>query len=293
MTKQFLTYEQQIDLLHERGLSTDERTLPALMRYGYYRIVNGYNTPFLDKDATDAVQDDRFIPGTAFADLYELFTFDQQLTSLTLSHLARIESTLRAVCAHTFAEAHPRLDSYLDPRNYAAQADEHMLDRLISTMGSIARSSDHDMVAHYRDTHGVVPIWVLVGDLTFGNLARFLQLMRHRDAVRVCERISCVTSGAGPLSVDDASDAVDAFVRARNICAHGDRLYCAEFTRSCASYAELIELMSHFLTPVEFQGFKQDIARLVRASADESDAVRRILSIMGFEIELGPHEQLQ
>lgn len=285
MTKQFLTYEQQIDLLHVRGLSTDENTLPALMRYGYYRIVNGYNAPFLDKPATAAAQDDRFLPGTSFADLYTLFTFDQQLTSLTLSHLARIEFTLRAVCAHTFAEAHPSLDSYLDPRNYSSRADERALNRLISTMASVARSSDHDMVAHYRDTHGVVPIWVLVGDLTFGNLARFLQLMRRRDAVRVCERISRVTSGTGPLSVDDACDAVDAFVRARNICAHGDRLYCAEFTRRCSSYAELVELLGHFLTPAEFEAFKRDAARLVRASADESEEVKRILSIMGFEVE--------
>lgn len=205
--------------------------------------------------------------------------------SLTLSHLARIESTLRAVCAHAFAEAHPALDSYLDPRNYSSRTDEHVLDRLVSTMASIARSSDHDMVAHYRDTHGVVPIWVLVGDLTFGNLARFLQLMRYRDAVRVCERVARVTSGGGPLSVDDARDAVDAFVRARKVCAHGDRLYCAEFTRACSSYAELIELMGYFMTPEEFGDFKREAARLVRASADESEEVKRILFIMGLEVE--------
>ncbi len=285
MTKQFLTYEQQIDLLHARGLTTDENTLPQLMRYGYYRIVNGYNAPFLDKSATSAARDDRFLPGTSFADLYTLFTFDQRLTSLTLSHLARIESTLRAVCAHTFAEAHPKPDAYLDPRNYSAHADERMLDRLISTMASVARNSDHDMVTHYRDRYGSVPIWVLVGDLTFGNLARFLQLMRRRDVVRVCERLARVTSGEGPLSIDDARDAVDAFVRARNICAHGDRLYCAEFTSECTSYAELVELLGHFLTPEEFGDFKREAARLVRASADESEEVRRILSIMGFEVE--------
>lgn len=60
MNKQFLTYEQRIDLLHVRKLSAGERTPFALMHYGCYCIVNGCNAPFLDQAATAVARDGRF-----------------------------------------------------------------------------------------------------------------------------------------------------------------------------------------------------------------------------------------
>lgn len=49
--KPFLTVEQQVDLLESRGMKTDERTGPVLLREGYYQVVNGYKEPFLDAGA--------------------------------------------------------------------------------------------------------------------------------------------------------------------------------------------------------------------------------------------------
>ena len=51
MEKPFKSIEEQINLMHRRGLSTDADTPGILMREGYYSIVNGYKGPFLDPDA--------------------------------------------------------------------------------------------------------------------------------------------------------------------------------------------------------------------------------------------------
>lgn len=45
MEKPFKSIEEQISLMHRRGLSTDADTPGILMREGYYSIVNGYKDP--------------------------------------------------------------------------------------------------------------------------------------------------------------------------------------------------------------------------------------------------------
>lgn len=46
MEKPFKSIEEQINLMHKHGLSTDADTPGILMREGYYSIVNGYKDPF-------------------------------------------------------------------------------------------------------------------------------------------------------------------------------------------------------------------------------------------------------
>ena len=51
MNKQFLTIEEQVSLLRERGVATSETTAQILLREGYYAVVNGYGKAFLDEAA--------------------------------------------------------------------------------------------------------------------------------------------------------------------------------------------------------------------------------------------------
>ena len=51
MDKPFKSIDEQIAILDSRGVETDSDTAAALMREGYYSIVNGYKDPFIDRDA--------------------------------------------------------------------------------------------------------------------------------------------------------------------------------------------------------------------------------------------------
>ena len=61
MSKPFLTINEQVELLKSRDMRVDGSTASILAREGYYSIVNGYKDPFLDRDATQAAHDDRFV----------------------------------------------------------------------------------------------------------------------------------------------------------------------------------------------------------------------------------------
>ena len=123
MEKPFKSIEEQINLMHKRGLSTDADTPGILMREGYYSIVNGYKDPFLDSDATRAAGDDRFAEGTSFNDVYNLFCFDRDLREVTFKHLMQVEAVVRTVCSYTFAEHHPEPSSYLIQGNFCTESE--------------------------------------------------------------------------------------------------------------------------------------------------------------------------
>ena len=82
MDKPFKTIEEQVELLEARGVATDDGTPEVLLREGYYSVVNGYKAPFIDKEKSESAKDDRYLPGTSFADIYALFMFDRELRML-------------------------------------------------------------------------------------------------------------------------------------------------------------------------------------------------------------------
>ena len=77
INKPFTTVEDQVKILERRGVLCDKNTPKALLREGYYAIINGYKAPFLDTAATRAAGEERYVPGTRFDDIYGLFRFDR------------------------------------------------------------------------------------------------------------------------------------------------------------------------------------------------------------------------
>lgn len=99
MSKPFKTIEEQIALLNMRGVKTDSDTSTILLRESYYSIVNGYKEPFIDREASDIAQDDRYKKGTEFSDLHSLFKFDRNLREATFHYLIRAEALVWTVCS--------------------------------------------------------------------------------------------------------------------------------------------------------------------------------------------------
>ena len=83
--------------------------------------------PFLDAEASAAANDDRYLSGTHFNDIYTLFLFDRELREITFHYLTKVETLLKTTCAYRFSEAHQSRNAYLDVRNYATE-DEYIVD---------------------------------------------------------------------------------------------------------------------------------------------------------------------
>lgn len=93
--KPALTYDQQIALLESRGLQiTDkERAKRHLSNVSYYRL-SAYMLPFKEMDE-DGNTKDKFLPGTTWDNIYDLYKFDRKLRLLIFDAIERTEIALR------------------------------------------------------------------------------------------------------------------------------------------------------------------------------------------------------
>ena len=301
--KVFLDKDEQTRLLERRGVLCDGDTPRVLLREGYYAVVNGYKGPFLDKGATEAAGDDRYLEGTSFSDLYALFRFDRELRALTFRHLMVVEGTLRSVLSYSFCERHPTTEAYLDgncyttARRYLRGEDRFAGDLrwMISTLEQRAHeqgSGDpHDVgrgdvrVMHYQRNYDGVPLWVLMGDLTFGNLKYFYALMRREEQVAACDRLAAISGCASrghPLTPRGMAHDLETLVDVRNVCAHGERLYNAGFGEEDRDhYPDFLRRVSRYLTPNDFGSLRDGIAKAVDAFASEHPVLGPILEEAG------------
>ena len=79
MAKPFLTYEQQLNKLkNEKKLviSDDVVALNTLKDIGYFSLIGGYKTPFINPMTRV------YEAGTTFEDIYALYRFDTALREL-------------------------------------------------------------------------------------------------------------------------------------------------------------------------------------------------------------------
>lgn len=311
MDKPFLTIDEQIKLLESRGVATDEATPNILMREGYYSIVNGYKVPFLDIKASKLAQDDRYLEGTTFKTLYDLFRFDRNLRELTFKYLIRAEAITRTAISYCFSDAHRSQDDYLLQANYCTKEEFEAygkdasvyvaeLTKLTGILSKHLKSSKTEFVEHYREAHGHVPLWVLANDLTFGNLEHFFNLMKPAEKAAVCKTISAATGRLGDkelgfFSVDKARVSLETLVKFRNICAHDERLYSACVgDRKAINYIKMVWMLERFLTKEEFVVYLNELTEIITRDLKNNIGLQHVYEKLGLdELKAGVKARLE
>ena len=295
--KPFTSIQEQVDILNRRGVETDSDTPRYLLKEGYYQVVNGYKKPFIDEEATNTAGDDRFKASTHFNDIYGLFLFDRNLREMTFHYLLRIEALMRTVCSYTFAEHHKGIDDYLDQDCFASEREflaygldsyRDELAQLQSKLHRKARKSTRDFIVHHRDKYGGVPIWVLVNDLTFGNIEHFFNLMKPEEQKVVCKRIVEITGKTGSkhgyFDPQEARIGLNILVKMRNMCAHDERLYCASIgQRQKVKYMDALGYASRYMTESDFQEMTDRLVATIKTSTRKNKVLKEVLEDMGFE----------
>ncbi|MVW70598.1 Abi family protein [Bordetella sp. 15P40C-2] len=232
--KPYLTCEQQLSLLKDRGLDvTDEAAaLACLRRIGYYRLSAYWyplrQTVLLQTAGSPKVavqRADAFRPGSSFEQVLALYVFDKRLRLLVLDAIERIEVALRVDVSYRLGERDPF--AHMNPAmlhgNFAKKvhpatgrtAHQNWLDK---HQQMVARSRE-DFVRHYKQKYGEpFPVWVSVELWDFGMLATFYQGMRVDDRDAIAERYGLPD---GQL--------LQSWLRAlnfvRNVAAHHSRLW--------------------------------------------------------------------
>lgn len=300
MAKPFLTYPQQLNNLTARkGLIINDASMAetALHQVGYFSLIGGYKTPFINPMTRI------YKPGTSFDDVLALYEFDKDLRHLVFKYICEIESNIRQLCSYSFCQKYGENQStYLSANSFNVTKKTYKhIQKLIQMLDYQANiNTDHKYIVHQRKTYQNVPLWVVMNTLTFGQLAHFysflpssIQVVVSKDFANVNER--------------ELERYLDILTLFRNVCAHNERLYnfrinSREFpdktlhnklnipkinntyTQGKKDLFSLVIAFRYLLPANSFVAFKKDLSKIINSYHKKSSAIGQndLLSIMGF-----------
>ena len=185
--KPFKTYDEQIELLKNRGLIIEdyEFALHALNTISYYDLINRYQRYFMPDG-------EKFIDNTRIELLYSFSLFDKSIQSFILKYSMFIENIFKTKLAYTLAKDFGAKESeYLSAAKYR-QSYQNPNGTL--TFNSIFWECKKTILdpkitnnptLYYYKKHNHVPPWILLKNLSFSNAINLFKLLKdtQRDII--------------------------------------------------------------------------------------------------------------
>ena len=307
MGKPYKTYNQQLKILRSRnlGIRNPSKTLRVLEKENYYCVINGYKELFIDKGYIPPKGSDileKYISNTDFEDIYNLYSFDKELKQLFLNTLINFENNMKSIISYYFSKETSKKGNaaYLDFNNYDSSKRSEALS-LVSTLFSCFQKfgKKDRSIKHYLDNHDEVPLWVLVNILTFGNISALYfccpkniqsNISNHLLTDRKREYRNC--------NMTIYNDELELFLKAathfRNLCAHDNRFYNAEYNykdkadkkRRASLYSFLLS-MQKFISKKDYDKLCKSIESLKNTYTDSftyPSIMDDVYKQMGFKV---------
>lgn len=213
--------------LEDRGLAIPdkERARRYLRHIGYYRL-SPYTIPYQLGGPEHA-----FRVGKTFDDVLSLYVFDRALRLLVMDAIERIEVSMRAALSDHMATTYLDSHWYTDSSVFQDTKKQVNLLKIVqdTTRGHLARQPETDdgalvhrsALEHYLTTYGtpeLLPSWLMVETLTFGQLRSVIENLKSRHDKKI------IAANLG-LPVPVMESWLRTYVRVRNVCAHHGRLW--------------------------------------------------------------------
>lgn len=229
--KQHLSYQDQVLLLKQRGLSiADEAAAQAFLeRVGYYRL-SAYLYPFRSLIPQGSAtpydfeyRSSSFVAGSKFEDATRLYWFDVGLRDILASALRELELHLRALLAHYVSAQEPF--GHNDPAVIDTSTTKRLQNyaRWDSAFTKAIRQSGRtDFMKHFTSKYKqpIPPLWMLVETLDFGGLTSLYSVINQQLQNQISNRFGIAQ---GSL----LEDWLQNLREVRNVTAHHGRLWNA------------------------------------------------------------------
>jgi abortive infection bacteriophage resistance protein len=257
--KPFLSVDDQIDLLEERGLLFNDRNRAQreLQAIGYYRL-SGYWYPFRRPAfLKGAVRPSEFVEGATLDEVLAIYRFDERLRVELMYALSQIEVAMRFRIGRRgpFAHNDPKaLDSgwsRVKPRvshlpSCTSQCSwlESDHDEWMRKQERNENVSNEAFIAHFNSHYGKpLPIWTATEVISFGDLNRLFGGLNQRDREQIAVDLD-VYQPDGNGDAGALSNWLEHLRQTRNYCAHHARLWNRNHTAPL-SIPDAVSEMAH------------------------------------------------
>lgn len=217
MQKTFKTLEEQIEILESKGLEiTDyEKTREILFKENYF-FINGYRHLL-----TSASNNNRFVPGATFEELYAIFIFDRRLRNIMFKNIMIIENNIKSIISYQMSKKYGhREKDYLNPKHF--RYDSFKLSQVNDVINKMKRQirlngKQHRATKHYISNYGYIPMWVSVKVLSFGIISELFSILKYEDQEEIANFYH--------IESEELNIYLYLLSNYRNLCAHEDILY--------------------------------------------------------------------
>ena len=214
MRKTFKTLDEQITILHNKGLIIGDIAYAKdiLLRENYFFLM-GYRHLFFKSE-----RDRSFIEGATFDELYAVFSFDRQLRNILFKNILIVENNAKSIFSYQLSKNYGYKETdYLNPKNF--NRDTNRRKQVIDLLKKIQRQiringGQHQATMHYLNNYGYLPLWIVVKVLSFGIVSELYTILKSDDKQDIADIYN--------ISVEDLELYFPILANYRNLCAHED-----------------------------------------------------------------------
>ena len=215
--KDFKTLDEQLAILRAKGLiiNNEEYAKDVLLMENYF-FLNGYRYIFFKSS-----KEKKFIKGTTFEELYQMFLFDRSLRNILFKNLLIVENNIKSIISYQLSKKYGYKEKdYLNPSNFTTDNKEQR--RVNDVLNKMRRQirvngSKHTATLHYINNYGYVPLWILVKVLSFGLINELYGILKPEDQLALSEYYN--------IDVENLEVYLALLSNYRNLCAHEDIVY--------------------------------------------------------------------
>ena len=215
--KVFKTIDEQIDILKDKGLviCDVDYAKEVLLRENYFFIM-GYRHVFLKKDSSR-----KFIDGTTFEELYNLFVFDRMFRNIIFKNILIVENNYKSILSYTLSKSYGYKEKdYLNVSNFDDDKDKiRQINDLIRKIKRQFRvnGKQHGATSHYMDNYGYIPLWIGIKVISFGLMSEMYSILKYKDKESVANIYRVLP--------EELETYLPILANYRNLCAHEDVVF--------------------------------------------------------------------
>lgn len=252
--KPFLTYEQQIEKLIDKGLTINDHdaAINLLKKHSYFALISGYKGPFKTKHGI-------YKPHTSLDDIYSLYVFDDTLRTIILRNILIVEKHIKSLISYSFCKIYGEdQQHYLDATKYNySRANQADINDLIGRLTKIASDpKDYSYIKHQLKQHGNIPLWVMMKALTLGTVSKFYSFLPQSIQ-------SCVSIEFDYVTENELVRMLNLLARVRNVCAHNERLYNYRYHKGAIHDTYIHKYLNIPKPNVQYTKGKQDLFAVI------------------------------